>query len=222
MHIPPTGILAVPALGAEFYRYPQMESPIQRSRDVRWSWPSRFNRRTEADVKSSAISTTTLIFFLAMPVLGHASIIIEPPRPTSEDYVLITVSGEYSNPCFEIFSSHEINGNTITISVQIVPIGEVCIQVITPWSVTEEIGQLPPGGYEVTAIIDTPCCFPCNPPLCIEEASFRVIPAGEVSCLEQFVTAVQACLQSVDVLPCVQEAFSTLRECQGTAGTVAQ
>ena len=142
-----------------------------------------------------------------MPALGRASITIEPPQPTSEDYVLITVSGEFANPCFEIFSSHEISGDNITISVQIVPVGEVCIQVITPWGVTEEIGQLPPGDYEVTAIIDAPCCFPCNPPPCVEEASFRVFPAGEVSCLEQFAVAVQTCLLSADILPCVREPF---------------
>ena len=171
-------------------------------------------------MKSRVRSATTLIFLLVMPVSGQASITIEPPQPTSEDYVLITVSGEFANPCFEIFSSHEINGNNITISVQIVPTGEVCIQVITPWSVTEAIGQLPPGEYKVAAIIDAPCCFPCNPPPCIEEASFRVFPAGEVSCLEQFVAAVQTCLQSVNVLPCVQEAFFALRECQSTGPTL--
>lgn len=50
---------------------------------------------------------------------------------------------------------------------------------------------------------------------------FVVSRAPAVSCLEPFVEAIQACRQSADILPCVQEALSALRECQGAAETAA-
>ncbi len=113
-----------------------------------------------------------ILFFLLMPAIVHAGIIIEPSNPTISDNVKVTVSGLHNNPCFEISSSSNIVGNSIEISVHIVEKGDICAQVITPWSVTKELGPLAMGGYEVTAnIIGGVRCSSG----CIEKASFSSI-----------------------------------------------
>jgi hypothetical protein len=109
-----------------------------------------------------------------VPVPAQAVTLIQPPQPTTVDDVAITVSGEFGNPCFEIFSSHVVGPGLIEVNVEIIQLPGICIQVVTSWSVTEEIGELPAGDYHAIATIDAPCCFPCNPPPCVEEVSFSV------------------------------------------------
>ena len=116
-------------------------------------------------------------FFLLAPVITNADINvnIEPTISTTLNDVRVIVSGVNSDPCFNIYSSHKIDSNNIELSVNIVDIDDVaCIQVITPWVAIEDLGQLPQGKYNVTATIESPSGFPCDP-ICIENTSFDVL-----------------------------------------------
>ncbi|MGA1840605.1 MAG: hypothetical protein ACMUIU_08265 [bacterium] len=76
--------------------------------------------------------------------------------------VQITVSGLWSTPCYEITSyEHTISGNTIFITATIIDSPGFCIQIISDWSFTENIGQLPSGSYTVVATINS-CVFTQN------------------------------------------------------------
>ena len=118
-------------------------------------------------------------FCLIMSVIAHADIKIEPSNPATSDNVRITVSGENGIPCFDISSIHEIIGNTVEMTVNIVEDGGLCAQVVTPWSVTKELGPFALGEYEVTAnIIGGSLCGSG----CIEKKSFIVSPDGTSDC----------------------------------------
>lgn len=126
-------------------------------------------------------------FFLLAPVITNAdiNINIEPPMPTTLDDVRVIVSGVNSDPCFNISSSHKIVGNNVEVSVNIVELdADSCLQVLTPWAAIEDLGQLPQGEYEVTATIESPCCFPCDP-ICIEKRSFNVAQHNPNDCFHE-------------------------------------
>ena len=78
------------------------------------------------------------------------TITIEPLAPTELDVVSITVAGG-SGFC-TASSSHTLSDNTIVIVLQEEADG--CVAIPLPFSVTEEIGLLPAGSYQVVA-----CCF---------------------------------------------------------------
>ena len=98
-----------------------------------------------------------------IPMVAYGTIIVEPAQPTTADTIQITVSGVFGNPCFEVSSSNSITGNEITVPVEIIAANVPCLQVVAPWTVTEEIGQLPVGQYQVTATVS---CSLCLPPAC--------------------------------------------------------
>jgi len=125
-------------------------------------------------MKYSRLGSTLIALFLLTSAIAYAEIVVAPPDATTAETVRITVSGEFGKPCFEIESFSAVVENTVAIHVTITPEPVLCAAVITPWSVTEEIGRLPAGEYQVTATIDAPCCFPCNPPPCTEQASFSI------------------------------------------------
>lgn len=103
------------------------------------------------------------------------SVSVLPIAPTEADAVTIEVTGSLPTPCHEVSSSHVITGNSILVTVNIVPVGEFCIQVLASFSVSEEVGQLIIGSYFVQTIVHSPCCFPC-PPTCVETTTFDVTP----------------------------------------------
>jgi len=77
------------------------------------------------------------------------SITVEPSAPTDLDITRMTVAGELYGVC-HASSSHIRSGNAIAIFVGQEP-GNYCAAVYIAWpfSVTEEIGQLPAGDYQV-------------------------------------------------------------------------
>jgi len=114
------------------------------------------------------------------------TITVSPANPTEVDAIEITVAGDLPNPCFDISSSHTVDGAFIDVTVQATPFGEVCIQVISDFSATEAIGQLPAGEYLVQATVHIPCCTPCNPSPCIESTTFQVQPSAPDSDNDSF------------------------------------
>ena len=92
---------------------------------------------------------------------GGISVTVDPPAPTESDDIKITVAGELPTVCFHVNSSHTVSGNVVYITVEaveVLPPGMSCLQVVIPFSITEEIGQLPAGVYVVQTTVNTPPC----------------------------------------------------------------
>jgi hypothetical protein len=114
------------------------------------------------------------------------TITVTPSNPTEVDAIEITVAGVLPDPCFDITSSHTADGAFIDVTVQATPREGFCVLVISDFSATEAIGQLPAGEYLVQATVHIPCCFPCNPPPCIESTTFQVQPSAPDSDNDSF------------------------------------
>ncbi len=99
---------------------------------------------------------------------------VVPMAPTEADAVTIEVTGSLPTPCYDVSSSHVLAGDSIYVTVDVVPVGTHCVQVVSSFSVSEEVGQLANGSYSVQAIVNIPCCFPCSPSPCVESTTFEV------------------------------------------------
>jgi hypothetical protein len=79
---------------------------------------------------------------------------IIPEHPTSSDVVVITISGWWGNSCTPNASNVSVMGNDIYFDViWDYPPGIICLDVITPWALTEYVGPLSVGTYTVYARI---------------------------------------------------------------------
>ena len=75
-----------------------------------------------------------------------------PDCPTTGAAVLITVWGDYPNSCIPNGSAVSVTGQLIQFDVILdYPPGVYCLQVITPWSLSEPVGPLAAGTYSVYA-----------------------------------------------------------------------
>jgi len=79
---------------------------------------------------------------------------VTPPNPTEDDVITIEVSGWFFNSCgrWVISPSLQQDGSSIIIAGVPAYIGEVCLQVLIPWSFTFNVGSLEAGTYTVTMI----------------------------------------------------------------------
>ena len=125
---------------------------------------------------------------------GGLSITVEPTVATEADVIEVTVKGTLPYPasCYDISSSHVLIGNTIEITVQVVPVGVVCTPVLGVLSATEEIGRLPVGVYQVEATATI-----CLPPPCSVTATFTVV-SGSVGGIAELPEANGRDLQTAD------------------------
>ncbi len=93
---------------------------------------------------------------LLLGVMGRAqggSIDIVPPHPTTEDNVVVKVSGQWGTTCPKVnYSTFKI-GNTIFIQGAITDEFPMCFPTITPWSISVNLGKLPAGTYMVNVNI---------------------------------------------------------------------
>ena len=79
---------------------------------------------------------------------------VQPPQPTTQDQVTITLGGEWSNSCIPNVSYAVVVGDTINFGViHAYPPDVVCLMVMTWWSRSETIGPLPDGTYVVEATL---------------------------------------------------------------------
>jgi hypothetical protein len=113
------------------------------------------------------LSALALAFALAGPLAAFEvdSIQLNPAAPTSDDLVVVTVTGLSETPCFFFagVQQYEQNIDFVFSGCQILPpFGD------TPVTESAEIGPLPPGTYRVRVISDAPV---------IEELVFNVLPA---------------------------------------------
>ena len=94
--------------------------------------------------------------------IGLVCVDIVPALPTEADFVRIRVAGEFPNSCWQASASHSVSGNDINITLVGTEEGENCLDVITPYSVTLDIGMLTSGVYRVNLSASVPCEPGCN------------------------------------------------------------
>lgn len=110
--------------------------------------------------------TTSQVLTVAKRDVGACSVAIQPSQPTTKDQVVITVSGTAGTPCWTLSHRAVVVGNSLNIVGAMIPTGEICIQVVTPWQFIETVGPLPAGVYTVNVNIEGAC---------VAQASFTVI-----------------------------------------------
>jgi hypothetical protein len=81
--------------------------------------------------------------------LQKGLISVVPASPTTADSIEIIVCGEWGSSCPLVSYSHATLGNTIFIQGCITPAAQICLTVITSWSIKAPIGKLPAGTYKI-------------------------------------------------------------------------
>ena len=76
-----------------------------------------------------------------------AQIEIIPPTPTTNDSIAVRIFGDWPNACVPLNPMHSIANNEIRIATT--NPGQICSQVISPWTHNRQIGMLPAGNYQV-------------------------------------------------------------------------
>lgn len=96
-----------------------------------------------------------LAALLVFPLNAFASaVLIQPAAPDTHSFVTVTIGGAWPDACVPAGTDTTIQGDAITIVVhQSVSIDTGCLTLITPWQQTADIGLLPPGTYNVHALI---------------------------------------------------------------------
>jgi uncharacterized repeat protein (TIGR01451 family) len=79
---------------------------------------------------------------------------IAPVLPTPDDTIQITPSGDWCNACIPSYQSHQVMGNVIRVDAILdYPPDIACVDVITPWGFTVDVGNLHSGSYRVDVYI---------------------------------------------------------------------
>lgn len=89
----------------------------------------------------------------------NVQITVVPALPTQDDIIQVISSGDWYDSCIPYYYSHQIINNLIRVdAVAYYNPGVWCLQVITPWEFTINIGGLPSGFYQVNLYIGgAPC-----------------------------------------------------------------
>ncbi len=83
--------------------------------------------------------------------LGTAEIQVLPPHPTTEDSIVLVLSGTWKDSCVPQAPEAMILGSQITVTTS--NPGEICLMVLTPWQLAVPIGTLSsPGWYSVVVV----------------------------------------------------------------------
>jgi hypothetical protein len=93
----------------------------------------------------------------------RGEITVHPPNPSTVDPVSIAVSGWWGSSCPAVTYQHYMITHSITLSITVTdlvavpPVG--CLDVVTPWAITQEMGTLPLGDYTVQADCSAGPCW---------------------------------------------------------------
>ena len=109
-------------------------------------------------MKRIFLISCVVFFIVAGQAIGDGewtpdSVQIAPENPTSADVVGITLSGEWPDSCVPDVSNISVEGNDIYFGV-IRSSTESCLTVFTPWQLTESVGPLPTGTYNLYTALD--------------------------------------------------------------------
>lgn len=99
--------------------------------------------------ESVPVAITTL-----SPLVGMVEISIEPPLPTVQDAISVTISGRHSSSCTPQYQAHHRIGYLITIESMPSP-EPICLPAEFSWNYTIGLGLLEAGRYTVTHTLDT-------------------------------------------------------------------
>jgi len=113
-------------------------------------WVTAFDLAGNAALLTDSVpvSITTL-----SPPVGGVQISIEPPLPTAQDAISITVSGLHHSSCTPQYQTHQRTGDRITI--QSMPSPEpFCLPAEFSWHYTIGLGLLDAGRYTVTHTVE--------------------------------------------------------------------
>jgi hypothetical protein len=93
----------------------------------------------------------------------RGEVTVYPPNPSAVDPVSIVASGWWGSSCPAVTSQHYMIGHSITLSITVTDLVAVppvaCLDVVTPWTITQEIGTLPLGDYTVQADCNAGPCW---------------------------------------------------------------
>ena len=88
---------------------------------------------------------------------------VHPAAPTTADTVSIVVSGWWGSSCPVVTCEHSVAGYHITLSITVTDMAAIppiaCLDVVTPWTITQELGALLPGEYTVQADSSAGTCW---------------------------------------------------------------
>ncbi len=86
----------------------------------------------------------------AQPCGPWVEVEVDPPHPTSNDFITLALSGVWCDSCVPKSPRVVILGKTIT--VYTTNKDAMCFPVLTPWQLTVPVGKLSPGRYSVLVI----------------------------------------------------------------------
>lgn len=86
----------------------------------------------------------------AQPCGPWVEVEVDPPHPTSNDSITLTLSGVWCDSCVPRSPRWIIMGTTIVINTT--NTDPVCLYVLSPWELTVPLGKLGPGRYSVLVI----------------------------------------------------------------------
>lgn len=74
-------------------------------------------------------------------------IAIDPANPSENEAITITASSMWDNGCVPSYHFHHVEENTIYLQAVLPASDAICLDVLTAWEFTVEIGLLPAGDY---------------------------------------------------------------------------
>lgn len=103
-------------------------------------------------IRSLSAAVVLLVFVTAAKAqLGTAEVQVIPPHPTTEDSIVLVLSGVWRDSCVPQAPKVDILGQQIRVTTS--NASEVCPTVITPWQLNVPIGTLSfPGWYSVVVV----------------------------------------------------------------------
>ncbi|KPA13801.1 conserved hypothetical protein, secreted [Candidatus Magnetomorum sp. HK-1] len=101
-----------------------------------------------------SFSVSTLLFIACIAIAYSEGISIDPECPGPKDRIKLLIDIDLPTPCNDVRVTKNINGNNITIYINLIKSNEMCIQVIDRRKLTVDLGILRIGKYYVKVYRD--------------------------------------------------------------------
>ncbi|MCP4593880.1 MAG: hypothetical protein GY842_24360 [bacterium] len=117
--------------------------------------------RPVIEISTTVMAVVLLLNITSVSLAGTwppAEITISPETPTDADSLTITITGEWGSSCVPV--NPVTSQFSQTIAVTAAPIGEICLTVITPYTLEVELAPLSEGAYTIEYYVDEGGPFP--------------------------------------------------------------
>lgn len=128
------------------------------------------------------LALASILTLCLVPALAHGTVIINPSNPTTSSWIWVTTEGLWPDTSYELnHQTVSVSGNTVNVRFD-VDKGFMGFAVMTPFSYSALLGQLPVGTYQVNSSLyvtsmDGGLGLPGSPQyLGTESTSFSVTP----------------------------------------------